>query len=399
MLMAWKTSSLLEARQRFVRAALRGVKSVAQVCREAGISQKTGFKWLSRFRTLGGPGLHDRSRRPWRSPHRTADRWVKAIARVRHQHGSWGAKKIYVLLRREHPRARLPKTRTITDCLKRLGLLRPGRKWARRGPKVARTALTVPTAPNDVWTVDFKGWFRTADGQRVEPLTVRDLFSRYILGIRLLCHRHEPVRLYFEGLFARLGQPKVIRVDHGGPFAGDGALDLSRLSAWWLRLGIKVEFTGPARPQDNAAHEQMHRIYKAEVASPPALSPRAQQWRTTRWIQQYNHHRPHEALGQAVPASLYRKSRRRYRRSAPEIRYPRSWLTRRVTASGYLRWRGRTRVIGRAFGGQRVGFKPLGTAVHEVYFVRHLIGLLFDSDPGGMRPARWSKTSNTTPRP
>jgi len=256
--------------------------------------------------------------------------------------------------------------------------------------------LTIPQAPNDVWTVDFKGWFRTHDGQRVDPLTVRDLFSRFILGIRLLSHRHEPVCRYFQELFARYGQPKIIRVDHGAPFAGDGPLDLSRLSAWWLRLGIAVQFTGRARPQDNGAHEQMHRVYQSELASPPAATPRGQQWRTTRWIACYNQERPHEALDQRVPAVLYRKSRRAYRGRMPQLTYRRNWLKRRVTASGYIRWRGRLRVIGRAFGGQDVGFKPLPKGVHEVYFGRHFIGLLVDTDPGGLRPAQWSKTPKTS---
>jgi len=397
--MPWKTRSLLEARQRFVRAALRGCQSVAQLCRDLGVSQKTGFKWLSRFRALGGPGLRDRSRRPKRSPHRTPARWLAALRHLRRKRPHWGAKKIYAHLRQKHPRARLPKVRTITDWLRRLGLARRPRAWTRRGPQLPRPALTVPQAPNEVWTVDFKGWFRTRDGQRVDPLTVRDLFSRYLLGIRLLRHRHEPVRQYFQQLFARYGKPNLIRVDHGPPFAGDGALDLSRLSAWWLRLGIRVEFTGRARPQDNAAHEQMHRVYKAEVASPPAATPRGQQWRTTRWIHDYNHERPHEALGQRVPAAFYRKSRRRYRPELPELKYARAWLTRRVTASGYIRWRGRVRVIGRAFGGQRVGFKPVSAGVHEVHFERHLIGLFVDTDPGGLRPAQWSQSPTTNPKP
>src|SRR5439155_12712271 len=141
-----------------------------------------------------------------------------------------------------------------------------------------------------------KGWFCTQDGRRVDPLTVRDLFSRYLLGIRLLRHRHEPVRQYFQRLFVQFGQPEIIRVDHGPPFAGDGALDLSRLSAWWLRLGIRVEFIRRAHPQDNGAHEQMHRIYKADLAAPAAATPRAQQWRTTRWVFYYNWQRPHEGL-------------------------------------------------------------------------------------------------------
>ncbi len=389
--MPWKTSSLLQARQRFVQAALRGVHSVAQLCPRFGISRKTGFKWLKRFRCGGGPGLHDRSRRPRRSPQRTPVRWLKAITQTRRKHPRWGGKKIYACLRRQHPRARLPKTRTITDWLRRLHLAGPRRLWARPGPQVSRPALTNATTPNHVWTVDFKGWFRTRDGQRVDPLTVRDLFSRFILGIRLLPHRHEPVGQYFQELFKRYGLPQIIRVDHGGPFAGDGALDLSRLSAWWLRLGIAVQFTRRAHPQDNGAHEQMHRIYKADLASPPAATPRGQQQRTARWIAYYNQVRPHEALGQRVPAALYRRSRRAYRPRLPRLRYRRGWLKRRVTASGYIRWRGRVRVIGRAFGGQDVGFKPVSHGVHEVYFGRHLIGRLVDTDAGGLRPAHWTK--------
>lgn len=396
--MPWKTSSLLQVRQRFVQAALGGLQSVAQLCRQYGISRKTGFKWLRRFRTFGGPGLRDRSRRPKHSPQQTRSHWVKTIQQFRDKHSSWGAKKIQAYLRRKHPRVHLPKVRTITNWLRRLRPARRRPKVARSGPQLPPTRLTVPQMPNDVWTVDFKGWFRTRDGQRVDPLTVRDLFSRFVLGIGLLSHQHEPVRQYFVQLFKRYGKPKIIRVDHGGPFAGDGALDLSRLSAWWLRLGIHVEFIRRACPQDNGAHEQMHRVYKAEVASPAAANPRAQQWRTTRWITYYNEVRPHEALGQRVPARLYRKSRRIYRPRLAPLTYRRGWRKLRVTASGYVRWRGRLRVIGRAFGRQDVGFKPVSPGVHEVYFGRHLIGLLVDTDPGGMRPAQWAKTPNALPK-
>ena len=308
--MPWKVYSGLQARQRFIRAALRGLQSVAQICCQFGITRQCGFKWLLRYRRFGGPGLIEQSRRPKHSPRRTAECWLKAIGQLRRQHPSWGGKKIYALLRRQHPRARLPKARTITKWLRGLGMVRSQPARAKRGPQLPRGPLTIPRKPNEVWTADFKGWFCTRDGQRVDPLTVRDLFSRYLLGIRLLRHHHEPVCQYFQRLFVRFGQPKIIRVDHGQPFAGDGALDLSRLSAWWLRLGIQVEFTGRARPQDNAAHEQMHRVYKAEVASPPAATPRSQQQRTTRFVHYYNYHRPHEALQQRVPAALYRKSQR-----------------------------------------------------------------------------------------
>lgn len=399
--MPWKTSSLLEARQRFVQAALSRRQSVAQLCAQAHISRKTGFKWLARFRDGGLPALHNRSRRPKRSPRQTRARWIQAIARWRNKRPDWGAKKIYARLRQDHPRAHLPQVRTIADWLVRQNLVRRRRRRAaRRGPQLVAPGLSRAQAPNEVWTADFKGCFRTRDGQRVDPLTVRDLFSRFILGIRLLRHQHEPVRQYFQHLFKRYGKPKIIRVDHGGPFAGDGPLDLSRLSAWWLRLGIRVEFTRRAHPQDNGAHEQMHRIYKADLASPPAATPRAQQWCTTRWITYYNWQRPHEALGQRVPGALYRKSRRRAPTRLPPVVYPRHWRKLRVTASGYIRWRGRLRVIGRAFAGQHVGFKPVSHGVHEVYFARQLIGLLVDTDPGAMRPASWSTISPPpTPKP
>ncbi|MBC8133694.1 MAG: transposase [Deltaproteobacteria bacterium] len=397
--MPWKTSSLLEARQHFVRTALRGFKSVAQLCHEARISCKTGFKWLRRFRASGGPGLRDHSRRPQSSPRRTAARWLVAIRGLRRKHASWGGKKIYARLRHQHPRAHLPKPRTITDWLQRFGGKGPRRNKARPGPKRPRPALTIPRVSNEVWTVDFKGWFRTRDGQRVNPLTVRDLFSRFILGIRLLSLEHTPVQQCFQALFLRYGQPKIIRVDHGAPFAGVGPLDLSRLSAWWLRLGIRVEFTRRACPQDNGAHEQMHRIYKADTASPPAATPRAQQRRSTRWANYYNHQRPHEALGQRVPATLYHKSRQHYRGYLRPLQYPRPWQTRRVSSRGFIHWRGRARGIGRAFAGENIGLKRVREGVHEVYFERQLIGVLVDTDPGGMRPVRWGKNPPRTKRP
>jgi putative transposase len=397
--MPWQTPSLLEARQRFVRAALRGVQSVAQLCRQSRISLKTGFKWLRRFQTAGGPGLRNRSRRPHSSPQRTPVRWLTAIRILRRKHSRWGGRKIYARLRQAHPRATLPKPRTITDWLRRWKGKSKRPQRARPGPKQPRPTLTVPHAPNDVWTVDFKGWFRTRDGQRANPLTVRDLFSRFVLGIRLLPLAHAPVQQYFQALFRGHGQPRVIRVDHGAPFAGDGPLDLSRLSAWWVRLGIRVEFTRRGCPQDNGAHEQMHRIYKADTAAPPAATPAAQQRRSTRWIRYYNHQRPHEALGQQPPAHRYHKSRRQYRGALPPLRYRRGWKMRRVSPRGFIHWRGRARGIGRAFGGENIGLKPVQNGVHEVYFGKHLVGILVDTDPGAMRPVRWTKNTSRAKRP
>lgn len=396
--MAWNISSLVQARQRFVQTVLRNVDSVAQCCRGAGISRKTGFKWLARFRQDGQPGLHNRSRRPRSAPRRTPQRWLEALAQQRRKHPQWGAKKIHAHWRRQHPRARLPKVRTLTKWLRQLGLVPHRAARARRGPRLQHHGLTLPQGPNDVWTIDFKGWFRTGDGRRVDPLTVRDLFSRYVLGIRLLSYADGPVRAYSQRLFQRYGLPKVIRVDHGAPFAGDGALSLSRLSAWWWRLGIQVEFTRRGCPQDNGAHEQMHRIYKCDVANPPARTPTLQQSRTTRWVRYYNEQRPHEALGQKVPAQFYRPSRRRWR-ALPQLHYPRRWPTRRVTNRGWVSWHGRQRMIGRAFTGQPIGLHRQQPGHYAVYFGRQHIGQLVESDAGGMRPARWDKVPRSQSSP
>ena len=236
--------------------------------------------------------------------------------------------------------------------------------------------------------MDFKGWFRTGNGTRVEPLTVRDLYSRFVLGIRLLPDQSEAgVRAAMTRLFRRFGLPKVIRVDNGAPFGGKGALGLSRLSVWWLRLGIRVEFIRRAHPEDNAGHEQMHGVFKKEAASPPARTPQGQQARSTRWVDYYNQTRPHEALGQRAPATRYRPGSRRYPKHLPALVYPQSWPTRRVVFHGDIKWQGRFRFIGRAFVGQTVGLKPIRAGVHEVYLGQHLVGLLHQADPAGMRPA------------
>jgi len=239
-----------------------------------------------------------------------------------------------------------------------------------------------------VWTIDFKGWFRTGDGRRCEPLTVRDLFSRFVLAVVLLPNQSDAVvRRALVPAFHRYGLPKVIRVDNGAPFGGKGALGLSRLSVWWLRLGIAVEFVRPAHPQDNGAHEQMHRVLRADVATPPAPSVAAQKRRITSWIGCYNYQRPHEALGQRVPGQIYWPSNRSLPEQLPPLNYPRAWDTRRVRNRGHIKWRGRERFVGRAFVGQGIGLKRTADGIYEVYLDRHLIGLLCEQDLAGMRPA------------
>jgi transposase InsO family protein len=218
-----------------------------------------------------------------------------------------------------------------------------------------------------VWTVDFKGWFRAGNGERCEPLTVRDLFSRYGLRARVLATQHgPPVQAVFRGLFRQYGLPEVIRMDNGSPFAARGPAGLSRLSAWWMRLGIGVEFTRPGCPQDNGAHEQFHRVLKWETARPPAWTRQGQQHRTTNWLGRYNRLRPHEALGQVVPAKRYRKSRRKFPERLADLKYSPGYVTRRVRSNGEIRWLGTKRFIGEAFVGQSVGLRTIRRGIQAV---------------------------------
>src|SRR6266478_5297188 len=330
--MSWKEISSAVRRLAFVKLALKAHKGMSQLCRKFGISRKSGYKWKARFEREGRRGLRDLSRRPHRSPRQVSVEWLKRIRRLRRRHRSWGSKKLRVRLSKEYPGQKVPSASTIANWLRRLKLTRRCRR-SRSGPQLSRRDLTEAARSNHVWTVDFKGWFRTQDGQGVEPLTVRDLFSRYLLIICLLRDQSwKRVRRVFIRLFRQYGYPEVIRVDNGGPFGSKGPVGLSRLSAWWTVLGIRVEFIRPGHPEQNGAHEQMHRVLKAETTHPVSAHPRAQQRRTDRWVKTYNQVRPHEALGQRAPAELY------CAKPAPSrsvvLGYRNGWEVRRVRTNG-----------------------------------------------------------------
>ena len=387
--MSWKTLAQVARRLQFVKLALKAQQSMSRLCRYFGISRKCGYKWKGRFEQEGRPGLLDRSCRPGRSPQRTSEQWLKRIRRMRRRHRSWGSRKLRARLGREYKGQRVPAVRTIGRWLKKMKLSGRIRRHSRRGPQMRLGNLTAAGRSNQVWTVDFKGWFRTQDGHRVEPLTVRDLHSRYLLSIRLLPdQRWEAVRRIFLRLFGRYGYPRVIRVDNGSPFGWTGPAGLSRLSAWWTVLGISVEFIAPGHPEQNAGHEQMHRVMKGETTRPPSRNRRAQQRRTDRWVRDYNQVRPHEALGQQTPAEVYRPQAHDRRNGI--LNYPRGWVVRQVRSNGQIKWQGRKRFLGEAFVGYPVGLKP-GRKKWTIYFGRLVIGELWEHDAGGMRPAKYAR--------
>lgn len=370
---------------------------LAGLCRRFGISRKTAYKWIARFEGEGRRGLDDRSRQA-RLVHNRPDRgWLERVRCARMQHPSWGARKLRTLLCKRYGAPGVPSACAIGRWLRQWRLTqRKRRRWARRGPLIERPHLTVASRPNQVWSVDFKGWFHTGDKRRVHPLTIRDMASRYLLAVELLADQSvEATRSAFARVFGQYGLPQAIRVDNGCPFGAEGALGLTRLSVWWIRLGIRVEFITPGSPGENGAHEQMHGIYKAEVANPPAPSVRAQKRRTAHWRQEYNELRPHEGVAMRCPAEVYRPSARKMPATLPPLRYARDWLSRLVKGKGMISLHGRGRFIGEAFEGERVGLKRT-TSAWEVYLGALLIGTLGADETTGIHATRYRAAKKRT---
>jgi transposase InsO family protein len=306
---------------------------------------------------------------------------------LRLRYPSWGPKKLRVKLVARYGVAGVPAVSTLGAQLKASGLIRSRRRrW--RQPDRPPAKLTVAEQANQVWGVDFKGWFRTGDGQRCDPLTVSDLYSRYVVCCQVAADQsYEVARHWFEKVFKQYGLPVVIRVDNGGPFASTGGAGLSRLSVWWIGLGIRPEFIRPGHPEENGVHERMHRTLKAETAQPAAATGRAQQQRFERWRRKFNEERPHEALGQAVPADFYQPSPRAYGRGRTPFVYPDDYVVRRVRSNGEIRWQAGLRYVGQAVIGQLVGLREAQAGRVEVWFENYLLGDLYAGESGGLRPS------------
>lgn len=389
--MPWKPSNKQEQRFDLVRQMRSGRLTVIELCRHFKISRQTAYKWRRRYQLGRLAGLKDQSRRPEYVPRQTGRLWLRRLRALRQRRPTWGARKLRYRLEKQFGRKGLPALATLSRWLKRWGLV-VGKRRRRLGPVILRAALRPARQCHDVWTVDFKGCHRTADGCRVEPLTVRDLYSRYGLWVALLRSRDvEQTRKQFVQIFHQYGLPKRIRCDNGAPFAALGPTRLTRLSAWWVKLGIEVEFTTPGRPCENGAHEQFHRVYQAEVVSQACDRLAAQQRQSTQWLWHYNHQRPHEGLGMKVPAQLFRKNHRRMPRRLGPLEYPRGWQRRWVKANGEITWRGIRRYVGEAFVKEHVGLKPIRSRKWDVYFGPLLIGQLLNEESGSIRMAQYRR--------
>ena len=372
--MPWKETDVVNLRTEFVLKSLSGTVSFGELCREYGISRKTGYKWKERFLADGQHGLGDQSRRPLRSPSEIGEETVCQIVRLKMAHPSWGPRKIRQVYGRVNPQAELPSDSTFKRVLEKAGLVRHRRQKS-QGESGRLSQRVVAERPNQVWTVDFKGWWRTGDRRRFEPLTVRDAYSRYILTARALAEGGGlAVRAEFERLFATQGLPEVIRSDNGSPFACTRApLGLSRLSAWWLALGIDLDRIPPGRPDQNGAHERMHRDMALEVEAASATDVVQQQAALEVWRNAYNHERPHEAIGMRVPAELYAASPRKYEAGEVTLEYPLGYLCRRVSLKGDIHVHGARVQVSEALASWDVGLEPAGDR-YGLWFCRLRLG-------------------------
>jgi putative transposase len=346
----------MSSRIEFVERAKKGER-IASLCREFGISRTTGHKWQKRFEEKGYEGLEEETRRPRSTPLATGEDLVMAVLEARDKHARWGPRKLQGFLRRRFGE-QTPSERTIARILRRADRVRERR--ARRPLNVVDRAPQVHAVRcNEVWTVDFKGWWRARDGQRCEPLTVRDAFSRYLLAVHHCRPTTDGVREIFERLFARHGVPEAIQCDNGTPFVAVRARGgVSQLSAWWLSLGIRLVRSRPGCPQDNGGHERMHADLAADLQSAPAATRDAQQRELDRWRQEFNHVRPHDALGGKTPAEVYRPTEKRKPVERPFAYGPTKRVVR-VHSQGTFAWCGSHYFLGSALRRQHVGVEAV----------------------------------------
>lgn len=373
--MPWNETKPMKERLQFIAALESDLYSMSELCLRFGISRKTGYKWQARYRIEGPHGLQEHSRSPLHSPQRISAEVRDALLTVKRERPTWGPRKILPYLAARHPELALPAPSTAGELFRREGLSEPKRR--RRVHHHPGAPHLRAHEPNEVWTADFKGQFRTGDGVYCFPLTVADLYSRYLLRCTArFSVRQTEARPVFEQLFRQQGLPSAIRTDNGPPFATPALCGLSKLSVWWIKLGIRHQRIEPGRPEQNGAHERMHRTLKAETTRPPEQNHEAQQRRFDAFCTEYNEERPHEALGQRTPASRYRASERPMPERVPEPQYPGHFLPRKVSNAGTFRFKHRQLFLSDTLLQETVAMEETDDGVWAIYFYDVLLARL-----------------------
>lgn len=353
--MPWTESTFMDQRVQFIATVKAGHVSFAEACQRFGISRKTGYKWRERYEQEGVDGLKDQSRAPKTSPQTVNKETAALLVKARNQHPKWGARTLVKVLERKG--FQMPAPSTANDLLKRHGLVNGKPRRAHR-PKSKGTELGTFDAPNAIWCADYKGQFQLRNQSWCFPLTVTDGFSRLFLlckgmtGVSL-----EQTKESFELLFRERGLPDAIRTDNGSPFGSSGAGGLTRLSVWWLKLGIRLERIVPGRPQQNGRHERVHRTLQEATADEPEFDLESQQRRFDFFVDEFNNERPHRALDGRTPSDLYKPALRQFPAMLEQPSYPGHHAIRSVRTDGSIHWRGDNLYLGDAFVGETVGFE------------------------------------------
>jgi len=375
--MPWTQTDPVNERQKFVKLLMTGQVTMTEACRQFGISRKTGYKIVERHSKMGMAGLSDASRAPKTHPNQSPPEVEAAVLRVRKARPTWGSKKILATLSRERPGEAWPARSTIDAILKRAGVVEPRGKRRRRQPTAP--PFVEAHAPNEVWSMDYKGWFRVGDGTRCDPLTVNDTFSRASLVCQaMVSPKLADVRRSLAATFGAFGMPRFMLSDGGPPFGSTGLGRLSRLGVWLVRVGVVPVLIEPGRPDQNGRHERFHETLKAETASPPSGSMRAQQASFNRFQQVYNEERPHEALAMKTPAEVYELSPRQLPSDPPDHCYPDAFEHRSVRRDGAIKWGGAQVFVGEAFSGEVVGVEAVDGGLWHVHLGPLRLGVLHE---------------------
>lgn len=373
--MPWRNIKPMDQKIKMISDWCERDDNITSLAQKYGLSRKTVYKWVKRYEAEGLDGLKDQDRAPKQRSNKTPDDIIKSLVEEKYKHRKWGPKKIIAFLKERRPDEKWPASSTAGEWFKKFGLSKK-RRIRKKVPAYSEPFLKC-SLPNDIWSADYKGQFRTDDNRLCYPLTITDNNSRYLLACQgLFGPRYKETKEVFKTTFKEYGLPRAIRIDNGLPFASRGITGLSRLSIWWIKLGIIPERIAKGKPQQNGRHERMHRTLKESAINPPAMSLREQQERFDMFRLEYNEDRPHEALGQKPPASIYRKSDREYKEKFFRPEYDSSFSVRNVWHKGQVRFKGDYYYLSELLCGESIGLKEVGDGKWQINFSFQPIAIL-----------------------